>query len=67
MERRSTYCWGSLTLRNWAVFEANAEVFSGRSIRYIQNTFEERAEEVADDYPDHRLWTLAWVGDKLTG
>lgn len=50
-----------------AVFEANAEVFGGNSLGYVQDTFEEFEQEVAEDYPDHRLWTLAWVGDKLAG
>ncbi|WP_165956464.1 GNAT family N-acetyltransferase [Kribbella antibiotica] len=50
-----------------AVFEANSEVFSGRSTGYIQDTFEEFEKDIADDYPDYRLWTLSWVGDKLAG
>ncbi|MFC9692332.1 GNAT family N-acetyltransferase [Kribbella sp. NPDC056951] len=50
-----------------AVFEANAEVFGGNSLGYVQDSFEEFEQDIADDYPDYRLWTLAWVGDKLAG
>lgn len=50
-----------------AVFDANAEVFSGSSLGYVQDTFAEFEKEIADEYPDYRLWTLAWVGDKLAG
>jgi mycothiol synthase len=50
-----------------AVFEANAEVFAGSSLGYVQDTFAEFEQDIADDYPDHRLWTLAWVGDQLAG
>lgn len=50
-----------------AVFAANEEVFSENSLGYVQDTFAEFEKEIADEYPDHRLWTLAWVGDKLGG
>ena len=50
-----------------AVFDANAEVFSESSVGYVQDTFAEFEKEIADEYPDHRLWTLAWVRDKLAG
>ncbi|GAA1508666.1 GNAT family N-acetyltransferase [Kribbella lupini] len=49
------------------MFEANAEVFSDRSLGYVQDTFEEFEREAADDFPDHELWTLAYDGDQLAG
>ncbi|MFG1626538.1 GNAT family N-acetyltransferase [Kribbella sp. NPDC049227] len=50
-----------------AVFEANAEVFGGSSLGYIQDTFEEFEADVAEDFPEYALWTLAWDGDRLAG
>lgn len=50
-----------------AVFDGNAEVFSGSSLGYVQDTFEEFEQEIAEEYPDHGLWTLAWEGDRLVG
>lgn len=49
-----------------AVFEGNAEVFGNSSLGYIQDTFEEFEKDIADDYPDYSLWTLAWAGDELS-
>jgi ribosomal protein S18 acetylase RimI-like enzyme len=50
-----------------AVFEANAEVFGGGSLGYVQDSFEEFEQDVADDFPDYGLWSLAWDGDRLAG
>ncbi|NIK61041.1 GNAT family N-acetyltransferase [Kribbella shirazensis] len=50
-----------------AVFEGNAEVFGGSSLGYVQDSFEEFEQDVADDFPDHGLWSLAWDGDRLAG
>ncbi|ADB31428.1 GCN5-related N-acetyltransferase [Kribbella flavida DSM 17836] len=50
-----------------AVFEANAEVFSDRSLGYVQDSFEEFEREAAEDFGDHELWTLAYAGDRLVG
>ncbi|TDU87530.1 ribosomal protein S18 acetylase RimI-like enzyme [Kribbella voronezhensis] len=50
-----------------AVFNGNAAAFKGSSSGYRQDTFEEFAQDVADDFPDHRLWTLGWEGDRLVG
>jgi len=50
-----------------AVFEGNAEVFGGSSLGYVQDSFEEFEADVAEDFPDHRLWTLGWAGDRLAG
>lgn len=50
-----------------AVFEANAEVFGGSSLGYIQDSFEEFEADVAEDFPEYALWTLAWDGDRLAG
>ena len=50
-----------------AVFEANAEVFGGSSLGYVQDSFEEFEADAAEEFPDHELWTLAWDGDRLAG
>jgi GNAT superfamily N-acetyltransferase len=50
-----------------AVFDGNAEVFGTSSLGYIQDTFDEFEKEIAEDYPDYSLWTLAWAGDELAG
>ncbi len=50
-----------------AVFDANAEVFGGSSLGYVQDSFEEFEQDVADDFPDYGLWSLAWDGDRLAG
>lgn len=49
-----------------AVFEAIAEVFAG-SIAWVQHPFAEFERDVAEDFPDYGLWTLAWDGDRLAG
>ncbi|MGW7680097.1 GNAT family N-acetyltransferase [Kribbella sp. NPDC054772] len=50
-----------------AVFAANAEVFGGSSLGYVQDSFEEFERDAADDFPDHGLWSLAWDRDRLAG
>lgn len=50
-----------------AVFGANAEVFGASALGYIQDTFEGFETDVAEDFPEYDLWTLAWDGDRLVG
>ncbi|MFF0270275.1 GNAT family N-acetyltransferase [Kribbella sp. NPDC004536] len=49
-----------------AVFDAIDDVFAG-SIAWAQHTFEEFEQDVADDFGEYGLWTLAWHGDRLAG
>ena len=50
-----------------AVFDGNAEAFGGSSLGYVQDSFEEFEQDVADDFPEYGLWTLAWDADRLAG
>jgi GNAT superfamily N-acetyltransferase len=50
-----------------AVFDANAEVFGESALGYVQDSLEGFEADVAADFPDHRLWTLAWDRDRLIG
>lgn len=49
------------------LYDEIAAVFGGSRLGYIQNTFEEFEQDVADDFPGYSLWTLGWEGDRLAG